>query len=552
MRPRALVPALLVCACIDLDLDADLEGPRLLDGNLPGPRTVEVPVRDPLVLRFSEALDPAHLRVALVAWPTVGSCALTPECDEGSCERGRCQTDPLTDADLRAVERGEALDDAIAVDAVLEDSELGPGSELRVTPRRPLAAHARHSLVVFARDRRGAPLVDEHGDAVVLRRDLVTAGAGSSGPEPRLISPPPGEGAVPTDLARVETAFPRPVDLDPAATLTLLGDDGSARSLIDPQPCPGWLPDLCLSWRTDAPLVPGVAYQLGAGALRDRSGRLAVPPAEPALFRAGPGPDPSPPDLSQLLLEPRGRCVHAVLVAPEPLRLRLAAGGVTRELVVPAGPVDLGLALAGPPGAVVEVRVEAWDLAGRAAERTFEHVLGDSFDPAAPPLALAEILANPRGREPAQEFVELVDLRPSGGPRTLTGLRLVDGPAGALDLAGGDPLPPFISEPGQRLLVVPAGFDPAEGSDPAPAPATALVRVDASLAGGGLKNGAGEALALVWEAGPNGPVVLDSYGGWHDAGDLPGRSLARPAGGCDAPAAWRPHPSGAASPGAAP
>jgi hypothetical protein len=552
MSPRALGPAVLLCACIDLDLDADLEGPRLVGGDLPGPRTVEVPVAGPLVLRFSEPIDPAQLHVALVAWPTAGSCMLTPVCDEGSCERGRCQTDPLTDADLRAALRGDPLDDALPLSHVLSDSSFGPATELRVTPLRPLAAHARHSLLVSARDRRGAPLVDEHGVAALLRRDLVTAARGSSGPEPLLVSPPADAGNVPTDLARVETAFPRPIARDAAATLDLLGDDGSTLALVDPQPCPGWLPDLCLSWRTAAPLSPGVAYQLGAGTLRDGSGRLAVPPPEPALFRAGAGPDPAPPDLSQLALEERGRCVHAVLTAAEPLRLRISTGAAARELVAPAGPVDLGLALAGPPGAAVPVLVEAWDLAGRRAERTFEHVLGDTFDPSAPPLALTEILANPRGREPAQEFVELVDLRPTGPPLQHVGLRLVDGPAGALDLEAGDPLPPFTSVPGQRLLVVPTAYDPAEGSDPAPAPGALLVRTDASLAGGGLKNGAGEALALVWEAGPNGPVLLDSYGGWHDAGDLPGRSLARPAGGCDAPAAWRPHPSGAAAPGLAP
>ena len=77
MSPRALLLALLACACIDLDLDADLEGPRLVGGDLPGPRSVEVPVGGPLVLRFSEALDPARLHLALVAWPTVGSCAAT-------------------------------------------------------------------------------------------------------------------------------------------------------------------------------------------------------------------------------------------------------------------------------------------------------------------------------------------------------------------------------------------------------------------------------------------------------------------------------------------
>ncbi|MDC0715404.1 hypothetical protein [Nannocystis bainbridge] len=551
MRLRLLLPLAFVPSCIDFVLDADLDGPRIVATDLPGPRALEVPVAGPWQLEFSEPLDPHRLRLALLAWETVGACELTPECDEGSCERGRCQTDPIATADLRAVERGEPLDDAIPITVDLEDLPSRPGTTLRITPDRPLAPHARHSLLVFARDRRGAPLVDDDGEAAVWRRDLVTAGPASSGPAPRLVSPPPGADLVPTDLARVDIAFARPVDARASDTLELRSPD-PPRELRDPVPCPGWVPGLCLSFRTSEPLAPGVVYELGGGSLRDRAGRLLVPPREFAAFRTGPGPDLSPPDLASLAFVQIGRCLHARLHAREPLRLRLVVGPEARELVAPAGPVDLGLRLDAPAGARVTATLQAWDLAGRTAERSEEHVLGDSFDRGAPPLALAEVLANPRGREPAQEFVELADLRTTGDPLLVSGLRLVDGPAGAVELDGGDPLPPFTSAPGQRHLIVPAAYDPDQGDDPGPPPGTSLLRVDASLAAGGLKNSPGEALLLVFEAGAKGPVALDSYGGWHDPGDLPGRSLARDPGGCDTPAAWAPHPSGRANPGLGP
>lgn len=552
MRLRLLLALALASSCIDFVLDADLEGPRIVATDLSGPRALEVPVAGPWSIEFSEPIDPARLRLALLPWPTVGACELTPACAKGSCERGRCQTDPVSNADLRRLQRGDPLDDAIGLSVVFAEGPEGSDTRLQLTPRRPLAAHARHTLLVFARDRRGAPLVDDDGQAAVWRRDLVTAGPASSGPAPRLVSPPPGADQVPTDLARVDTAFPRPVELAAGAGLQLLGDDGGVRDLRDPEPCPGWVPGLCLSWRTSEPLAPGVVYELVGGGLRDRAGRLAVAPREFSAFRTGPGPDPAPPDLSSAAFALVGRCLHARLRAGEPLRLRLAVGELAREFVTPAGPVDIGLRLTAPAGATVLAALDAWDLAGRHAARTSEHVLGDSFDPAAPPLALAEILANPLGPEPAQEFVELVDLRAAGDPLTLTGLRLVDGPQGALDLTRGDPLPPFTSAPGQRHLVVPAAYDPAQGDDPGPPPGTSLIRVDASLASGGLKNSPGEAVALVFEAGLNGPVVLDSYGGWHDPRDLPGRSVARDPGGCDTPAAWAPHPAGRATPGAGP
>ncbi|WAS97609.1 hypothetical protein [Nannocystis punicea] len=552
MRLRLLLALAFAPSCIDFVLDADLDGPRVVASDFPGPRAVEVPVAGPWRVDFSEPLDGRRLRVALLAWDTVGACELTPECDEGSCERGRCQIDPVRDADLRALERGDPLDGAIAVSVVLEDMPDRPGTRARISPERPLAAHARHSLLVFARDRRGAPLVDDDGEAAVWRRDLVTAGPASSGPAPRLVSPPPGADLVPTDLARVETAFARPVVAAPGDALELRSADAAPLELRDPVPCPGWVPGLCLSWRPSEPLAPGVVYELGGGSLRDRAGRPAVAPREFAAFRTGPGPDRAPPDLTGLSFALVGRCLHARLHAREPLRLRLAVGPRAREVVAPAGPVDLGLRLDAPPGARVTAMLQAWDLAGRAAEISEEHVLGDSFDRAAPPLALAEVLANPRGREPVQEFVELADLRAAGEPLLVTGLRLVDGPAGALDPGGGDPLPPFTSAPGQRHLVVPAAYDPAQGDDPGPPPGASLLRVDASLGSGGLKNSPGEALALVFEAGAKGPVVLDSYGGWHDPGDLPGRSLARDPAGCDTPAAWAPHPSGRANPGLGP
>ena len=543
-----LLAFILPAACLDLALDADLEGPRVVASSLAAPRTLEVPVRETLVVGFSEPLDATRLRVALLAWEERASCELTPICPVGSCERGRCQEDPVTPAALDRLADGEPIEGAIALDLQLVDEDAA----LQLTPVRPLVPHARHSLLVAARDRRGAPLVDDTGVAAIWRRDFVTAGPGSSGPEPLLVSPPPLADGVPTDLARVDTRFVRPVAPTPDARLVLRGDDGLAIELGDPRPCPGWLPDLCLSWRPARALTPGVVYHLGGGDLRDRVGRPAIEPAERQEFRAGPGPDPAPPELRGLRFTAVGRCVRAEFVALEPLRVRLSAGAEARERVAPAGPLALALRRDGAPGERVRARLTAADLAGREAAAEAEHVLGDTFHPAAPPLALGELLANPRGPEPAQEFVELVDLREVGGPLEVRGLRLVDGPPDALDLGGGDPLPTFISLPGQRHLAVPASYDPRQGDDPGPPPSASLLRVDASLADGGLKNAPGEALALVWETGPSGYVLIDIYGGWADPGDLPGQSLVRDPAACDEPDAWRPHPGGAASPGQPP
>ncbi|MCA9636989.1 MAG: hypothetical protein KC420_13265, partial [Myxococcales bacterium] len=84
-------------ACVEWEADADLEGPRVIAASLAGPRTLEVGVAEVHEIAFSEPIDPASLAgaLAIVEWEEVGRCDLAPLCAEGSCERGRCQVDPL-------------------------------------------------------------------------------------------------------------------------------------------------------------------------------------------------------------------------------------------------------------------------------------------------------------------------------------------------------------------------------------------------------------------------------------------------------------------------
>jgi len=550
---RRISVCLLLCTCVDLELRADLEGPRVFASSLPRPRNVEVATMPAIFVDFSEAIDPAALRVALVPWEERGSCTFTPICAaEGtSCERGRCMRDPLTATAIAKLRDGP-LADSVALTPVLEDSPIAPGTRVTITPRRALEPYARHSLLVFARDRSGAPLVDDDGVAGVWRRDLVTAGPGSGGPEAWLVTPPPGAMQVPQNLAAVATQFARPVALEPGATLTLAAEDGSSVTLIDPAPCPGWVPGLCLRWTLAEPVLPNMAYRPAGGTLRDLLGRSAVPPAEATWFITAAAPDLDPPSLADAILTSVGPCTYASLTATEPLQLRLTIDESSDEVVAGPGPVALALRT---PGTTANLRAE--DLAGNHAERVLEAVPGDSLT--IPALGLAEVLANPRGPEPAQEFVELVDLRSEGGIYTHTDLYLADlSPAAVLMALAthehpGDPLPPFATRAGERVLIVASSFDASEGSDVAPLPGTALIRVDASLGAGGLKN-AGEPVTLYFAPPDAPPGIIASYGN-HIATDAPahaGRSVVADPRACDLARAWASHPDGAASPGAAP
>ncbi|MBL9106880.1 MAG: hypothetical protein JNL82_38585 [Myxococcales bacterium] len=543
---------LCLAACVDLELTADLEGPRVVGASLSAARSVEVPVRATHVLEFSEPLDPDSLRIALVPWLDAGSCTLTPGCaePEATCERGRCQKDPLTAADLKRFISGDPPA-GVAVTHVLEDTSTAPASRLRVTPARALTAHARHSLVVFARDRSGAALVGPDDAPAAWRRDLVTAGEGSSGPEPALVSPPPDAGAVPPNLAHVDTAFARPVAAEPSSALRLVAGDHEA-ALVDPTACPAWVPGLCLRWRADPPLRPATTYELAGGSLRDLLGQAAVPGAAAMRFTTAAVADTAAPD-PRADLAIRGPCLYADLVAAEPLALELRVGQARDLAVTGGGAVSLGVRLADvAEGDEIPGTLIATDLAGNAATLDFTARAGPDAPGSRPPLGLAEILADPLGPEPRQEFVELADPRGAGQPAAWSDLYLADRPWSAVQAAAdppGDPLPAFMIAPGARVLVVAAGYDLDHGDDPPPAPGTALLRVDASIGDGGLKN-AGEPLTLyTWSGGS--PTLIAAYANHVSLADA-GRSVVADPAACDLPRAWSPHPFGASSPGVAP
>jgi hypothetical protein len=147
-------------------------------------------------------------------------------------------------------------------------------------------------------------------------------------------------------------------------------------------------------------------------------------------------------------------------------------------------------------------------------------------------VVINEVLANPNGREPGQEWVELIN--DGVEPVELAELEL-------MDAAGGSPLPDHRLLPGEFALVVSNSFDPQAPGD-APVSQCALLRV-AKLGSGGLSN-TGERLELRGLMG----AVLSRFPALPAA--QPGVSLARvsPESLDDEPASFGPH----AQPGASP
>jgi hypothetical protein len=565
-------PALYVCAlliaagCLAEPPQVDLEGPRVTFSSLATPRSVELPVVPELSIEFSEPIDPATLHagsVVLAAWELLDErCSLTPICDEGSCERGRCQAQSLSSSDRNALERGE-LDPnqahVIALDHELHDD----GARLVLRPRRPLDAHRRYTLLISpaVRDRGGAPLVDDYGRAVGWQRDFVTADRGSAGPEPQLVAPSPGQIDVATNLAHVQTQLWPPVPLpQPDATLELEAEDGNASiTLVDPSDCPGWVPGTCLRWRPAQLLAPHTRYRPAGGTLVDRLGRPVLLPAasRETWFGSGAGPDAAPPEPAELLVQLRGPCLAVWIDVGEPVEAILRVDQQQRRAAISdAGWIALELEADVVPGDPITWSIELRDLAGNDSASQGQLIAGAGFDPALPRVRITEVLANPSGAEPHAEFVELL-AGPEGAE--LDGLYLADVSLTELRdawLAGdepkGDPLPSATLGGAEIAIVVAAGWTPDAVEDPAPAPNTQVLVVDASLGAGGLQN-AGERLTL-WTITEHGPTAIATYGDWIETGASAhnGRSVIAGADACDLPDRWRSHPQGRSTPGRIP
>jgi hypothetical protein len=133
------------------------------------------------------------------------------------------------------------------------------------------------------------------------------------------------------------------------------------------------------------------------------------------------------------------------------------------------------------PATAVSIAVSAIDTAGRVSRTTL------ATKTAAPMahLVLNEVLANPIGPEPAEEWVELVN--DGSVAADLKGFVLVD-------LGGETPLPAAFLAPHAYALLVGADYVANDGFDPLPAGGTLLLQVP-RVGKSGLSND-GEPLTL--------------------------------------------------------
>jgi Lamin Tail Domain len=358
----------------------------------------------------------------------------------------------------------------------------------------------------------------------------------------RLVDPAAGSTEVPLNLAAVVVHFPAAITWGAGGLVVCDGLDGPVPASPPIEiPCTEDATGIC--YRADLggslPASTSCTVSMGAGAL-DAAGE-AIATGAIGVFQDAAAPDVTPPVLGDVAVEVAGPCLAVSFSSDEPSSgsVTVAVGGT--QIDTPAGSgqtrFDLGIPLGPlPPGSPATVTVTATDLAGNSAVSA---PFAFTTPAALPPIAITEVLANPAGPEPQQEYVELRNLGDVDQP--LGGLRLQDS-------KGGDDLPAETLAAGGYALVVTATYDPEEGSDPAPRAGTLLVRVDTRIGADGLSN-SGEAVQLV-----QGDAVVSSYGGWVSvsAGSWNGNAVHRLVQtACDRSDAWN-HTPLPPTPGAGP
>lgn len=215
-----------------------------------------------------------------------------------------------------------------------------------------------------------------------------------------------------------------------------------------------------------------------------------------SLFRTGIGRDTLPPRLEPLecALDEAALSVGCALMGDvygtlrvrsnEPVRLWLKAGDAACSAIAPRETASLllrGLA----PATRVKAKLQIADAADNLLEQDF---LLQTYAEL-PKLSISKILANPIGKEPDQEFIEIHNF--GSTPMELQGFQVSDNVSRIGDIF---PHSMILSANG-RALVVAEGFDAQSVVDSAIPSGIPLVRVQGPLGTGGLSN-SGEVILL--------------------------------------------------------
>jgi hypothetical protein len=131
------------------------------------------------------------------------------------------------------------------------------------------------------------------------------------------------------------------------------------------------------------------------------------------------------------------------------------------------------------------VTVSVTDVNGNQSEQEIS-LLGSG----GPAIVITEVLADPFGPEPAQEFVEVMNLGPESVDLSFWMVDDNNDANGDLIAEG------TVLGPGKTALLVADAFDPLNSADPMPDPDADIVYLETSIGSNGLKNSEAESVEL--------------------------------------------------------
>jgi hypothetical protein len=397
------------------------------------------------------------------------------------------------------------------------------GRTVRFLPARPLLPRTRYTLVVTTR-------LQAAGLALLrpVVRAFTTGDESSGAPVLSLLIPPDGTNQVVRNLRTVAVRFSRPVSGVDAGSLRLVGETGGVPASVMAASCPG-----CYQLLPTDILAPGSLYRLDVSpAIGDADG---IPPflGDPApSFTTGDELRQTSPTLGDVTAASSSGCLVAQWTSDPAADSTLCMDGrcVSDTAFLSDHEMALPILRMGEDDATT-FRVASRDESTAPAAQSPEMPVPPT---SSRQLVITEVLSRPLGPWPDQQFIEVWNRGTAA--ETLDGLELAD--------EGGRNLLPAVSvPPGSRALIVPAGYQPSGGPDPAPARGTVLARVvERTLGKSGIRAD-GEAFVLR-ETGGRLVSRFSTYGLKLDRGQSAVRVLP-----CDLRKAYAPAHDGRSSPG---
>ena len=578
--------------CLPAPPEIESEGPRVVEVRADGDYARGVSRWSPLDLVLRGRLsDDSLQQIAVIPMVPTTACVTSKECAEGACDGGRCWTSATSSSELRHLDDGDFAGGwPVVIDE--EGASEDGASTVRLTPDVAWRNGWRYRMWMGAdvRSPEGAPLDPNLGVGHAIAGRWSWEFFVEQAPaRPRLLWPRvPGGGElldVPNDLTHVEVAG---ASLHTPSGLSLAtADDGAGGErigLVRAGACSHSDAPDCARYRLDGALIPERGYALvhhrGAPGHDSGAWEVTFEPSLRARTRA------FQPENGLVSWSADARCLYVGSTETSPGILRVATISDSTASLVPrvvyAGPsagssggestwgiqIVAGLhdavSMEGAgteTGPAVDTHgtysmvwryTSAWTTTYGRAE-----VVAKWLTAPRPAIRITEVLADPLGPEPRQEYVELQVMEAAAWDSNE--LWIVDRPwvevQASLDAPDatpiGDPLPATIATAGEILLVVPEDFVADAEDDGIVSPNTQLLRVHGSLGVNGLLN-AGEAVTIYRSSPPQRIASFGARGGADGPGS--GTSVVRVDLGswCDGPADWGPGEDEAPTPGSLP